>query len=212
MDTLQRMIYEPCIILKPEMVQIAETARIDSFCKLEGGQGLTIGDHVHIASFSHLNAGGGEVIFEAHSVCASGVRVVGGVPDLSFLHISAAEPPEHCQVIRRRTAVGRYAIIFSNAVICPGVTIGEGAVVGAGAVVTKDVAPWAIVAGVPAKQIGIREISEGERLQIESLAELAGRDAALVRAAIEAKYGLEVNEYYAADLVRFVESMGDRHG
>lgn len=40
--------------------------------------------------------------------------------------------------------------------ILPGVTLGEGAVVGAGSVVTKDVEAFAIVAGSPAKAIGVR--------------------------------------------------------
>jgi acetyltransferase-like isoleucine patch superfamily enzyme len=40
--------------------------------------------------------------------------------------------------------------------ILPGVTVGEGAVVGAGAVVTKDVDPYTIVAGSPARPIGVR--------------------------------------------------------
>ena len=40
-----------------------------------------------------------------------------------------------------------------NVTICPGVTIGEYAVVAAGAVVTKDVPPYAVVGGVPAKVI-----------------------------------------------------------
>jgi acetyltransferase-like isoleucine patch superfamily enzyme len=52
------------------------------------------------------------------------------------------------------THVGRRASIGSNATIVCGVTIGEGALVGAGAVVTKDVPPFAIVAGVPAKVVG----------------------------------------------------------
>lgn len=43
--------------------------------------------------------------------------------------------------------------IFSNALIMPGVTIGEGAIVLAGSVVTKDVEPWVIVGGNPAKKI-----------------------------------------------------------
>jgi acetyltransferase-like isoleucine patch superfamily enzyme len=47
--------------------------------------------------------------------------------------------------------VGAGADIGVNAVLLPGVTVGPGAIVGAGAVVTKDVAPYAIVAGVPAK-------------------------------------------------------------
>ncbi len=46
--------------------------------------------------------------------------------------------------------------IASNAVILPDVTIAKGAIVGAGAVVTKDVPPYAIVAGVPARVISVR--------------------------------------------------------
>ncbi len=52
--------------------------------------------------------------------------------------------------------IGNRVWIGYRALIMPGVTLGEGAVVAAGAVVTKDVAPYAIVAGVPAKQIGTR--------------------------------------------------------
>lgn len=49
-----------------------------------------------------------------------------------------------------------YAYIASRATILPGVDIGEGAVVAAGAVVTKDVPPYTIVGGVPARRIGER--------------------------------------------------------
>ena len=47
-----------------------------------------------------------------------------------------------------------------GAIILPGVTIKKGAVVGAGAVVTKDVETDAIVGGVPAKQIGVRDVKD----------------------------------------------------
>jgi len=52
--------------------------------------------------------------------------------------------------------IGDRAWIGSNVVILPGVTIGEGAVCCAGCVVTKDVAPFTVVAGVPAKKINDR--------------------------------------------------------
>lgn len=53
-------------------------------------------------------------------------------------------------------AIGNDVWVAAGALILSGVTIGDGAVVASRAVVTKDVAPYAIVAGVPAKQIGQR--------------------------------------------------------
>ena len=47
--------------------------------------------------------------------------------------------------------IGAGALVGIGARVLPGLTIGEGAVVGAGAVVVRDVAPWAVVAGVPAR-------------------------------------------------------------
>ena len=52
--------------------------------------------------------------------------------------------------------IGDRAWIGPNAIILHGVHIGEGAVVAAGSVVTKDVPPFTIVAGVPARKIGLR--------------------------------------------------------
>jgi acetyltransferase-like isoleucine patch superfamily enzyme len=52
--------------------------------------------------------------------------------------------------------IGNHVWIAYRAIILPGITIGEGAVVGAGSVVTKDIPPYTIVAGNPAKVIGHR--------------------------------------------------------
>jgi acetyltransferase-like isoleucine patch superfamily enzyme len=52
--------------------------------------------------------------------------------------------------------IGARAWIAFRAIILPGVTIGEGAVIAAGAVVARDVAPYSIVAGSPARQVGER--------------------------------------------------------
>ena len=53
-----------------------------------------------------------------------------------------------------------WADIGTNAVILPGVTVGRGSIVGAGAVVTRDVPPFSVVAGVPARVIRERHPQE----------------------------------------------------
>lgn len=151
-------IFEHCTIIKPEMVSLFDYARVDAMTKIEGGQGVVIGEYCHIASFSHINGGGGTVRFGAHSGCASGVKIAGGYPDLTYLHISAAEPPELCHVIRRETVIGEYVVLFSNVVVSPGVHIGDGAIIAAGAVVTRDVPSLEVWGGVPARKIGVRDV------------------------------------------------------
>src|SRR5690606_23262164 len=54
---------------------------------------------------------------------------------------------------QKHVTIGNDVWIGHGAVIMPGVTIGDGAVVGANAVVTHDVAPYQIVAGVPARPV-----------------------------------------------------------
>lgn len=59
-------------------------------------------------------------------------------------------------------AIGDRAWICYRAIILPGVEIGEGAVVGAGAVVSKNVDPYTIVVGNPAKPVGQRTTEDGD--------------------------------------------------
>jgi UDP-2-acetamido-3-amino-2,3-dideoxy-glucuronate N-acetyltransferase len=65
----------------------------------------------------------------------------------------------------RRTLVKRGATIGANATIVCGVTLGEYAFIAAGAVINKDVKPYALMAGVPARQIGWMS-QHGERLDL----------------------------------------------
>ena len=60
------------------------------------------------------------------------------------------------EMISSPVFIGNNVWIATRATILPGVTIGEGAVVASGAVVTKNVEPYTIVGGVPAKKIGER--------------------------------------------------------
>lgn len=72
----------------------------------------------------------------------------------SVQHISNNHDLYERQVITCKPVhIGKNAWIGAGATILPGVTVGDNAVVGAASVVTKDVAPWTIVAGNPAKLI-----------------------------------------------------------
>jgi acetyltransferase-like isoleucine patch superfamily enzyme len=70
---------------------------------------------------------------------------------------------EHIE--RKKVYIGNDVLIGLNAVIKEGITIGNGAVIGAGSVVTKDIKPYEVVGGVPAKHIKFRFSPE----EIESL-------------------------------------------
>lgn len=150
-------IYEPVVILNPHLIEIAEGARLDSFVKLEGGQGIYIGKYVHICSFCHINIGGGEVFLGDYSGYSSGVKILGGSNKMEGISMSASAPKELLVVERYKTIIGPYAFVGTNAVIMYGINIGEGAVIAAGAVLTENVPPYEVWAGVPASKIANRK-------------------------------------------------------
>lgn len=155
-------IFDPhlSIFLQPDRIRVGAHSRIDGVVRLQGGQGLTIGEHVHIASLSVINAGGGVVTMGDHSGCSNGVVICGGMPDLDYLHVSAADAPHHLHPLRFETVIGAHVVIFANAVVRPGVTIGDGAIIGAGAVVTHDIPKFAVAFGNPARVVRYRNSME----------------------------------------------------
>lgn len=149
-------IHEPVVILKPEMIDIDEESRLDSFVKIEGGEGVTLGRWVHVASFAHLNIGGGTLIIGDGVGIASGARIVTGSNTKEGEYMSASAPRERQVVKRSYVEIEARAFLGAGAIVLPGVTIGEGAIIGAGAVVTHNVPAGEIWAGVPATRIGAR--------------------------------------------------------
>ncbi|BCW49580.1 hypothetical protein StoSoilB13_19220 [Arthrobacter sp. StoSoilB13] len=69
-----------------------------------------------------------------------------------------------------RVDIENDAWIGASAIVLGGVTVGEGAVVGAGSVVTKDVEPYSIVVGNPARMIGKRFSAAQEQLHRSAIA------------------------------------------
>jgi acetyltransferase-like isoleucine patch superfamily enzyme len=153
-------IYEPNVILKPEVISIGEGSRLDSYIKIEGGNGITIGKGVHISSFVHI-LGGGMLIVGDYVAITSGAKIITGSNTMDGQSMSSAAPKEMQVIERGKVVIGEFAMIAADSVVLPGVTVGRYAVVGAGAVVTKDVEPFAVVMGIPARKVGDRRDRPG---------------------------------------------------
>ena len=151
--------FGPIIALRPDRIHVGDRVRVDSWVKLEGGQSLVIGTHVHIASFCHINIGGGEVSLGPYSAYASGAKIIAGSNQPGGQSMSAAAPKVMQRVERSYVRVGAFAFVGAGAILMPGVIVGEHAVIGAGAVVTTDtgVPMGEVWAGVPARKVGERD-------------------------------------------------------
>ncbi|MDO8676510.1 MAG: acyltransferase [Candidatus Azambacteria bacterium] len=114
--------------------------------------GISIGDNVKLNEGVYLSGYGG---IEIEDEVRIGLRSVILSSDHEFDNRN--EPIFRQKLKVEKVKICQDAFIGCNVTILKGVTIGKGSVVGAGAVVTKDVAEYTIVAGVPAKKIGKRK-------------------------------------------------------
>lgn len=113
-------------VIAPEGVTIIGNCHIGRFCQIDGRGGIMIGKNVVIASHCLL--------------------------------ITADHDPQSKDFAGRlgMIRIEDRAWLGSRVTVLRGVTVGTGAVVGAGSVVHRDVAPFTIVSGVPAKQVSMR--------------------------------------------------------
>lgn len=116
-------IHRGCKFFHVGKVSIGKNTVINFGCYLDNRRGITIGNNVGIAHNTKIYTLGHD--FDDQQFKTKGAAVT----------------------------INDHVFIFSNAITMPGVTIGEGAIVLAGSVVTKDIEPWMIVGGNPARKI-----------------------------------------------------------
>lgn len=140
-DFLYRHIY---------LVNFHKTAVIYNSVEIRAPYNLKIGKGSIIGNKSILDARRGGIIIGENVNLSTGVWLWTGQHDHQDPYFRSVEGRRGPIIIENRAWIGPRVTILHS------VTIGEGAVVAAGAVVTKNVEPFAIYAGIPAKKIGDR--------------------------------------------------------
>ena len=141
-----------CIIVEPANITIGDGVEIRRRCELYANDSgsITIGDRVGINSGSMINAAdNGEIIIQNDVLIG---------PNVIMRSSNHAYARKDIPINRQGHIGGKIVIeedvwVGGRCIILPDVTIGKGAVIGAGAVVTKDVPPYSLAAGAPAKVI-----------------------------------------------------------
>jgi maltose O-acetyltransferase len=129
---------------------IGENVKVKRGAYFGNGSEIRIGNNSQIgedARIEHDTVIGDDVMMGLQVLILSTVHSTDRT-DIPLLH-------QRCKP-RRPVRIGNGVWIGARAILLPGVTIGDHAIVGAGAVVTRDVEPWSIVGGVPARKIRSR--------------------------------------------------------
>lgn len=141
------------LIGNPYRITIGRGFKIWQNCVVAVGKGkIIMGDNGLLAVGTFVNAGN------------STIRIGNGVAIAPYCRIFASSHHYYPgstvaeSSIEDDILIEDDVLIGAGATIFPGVTIGKGAIVGAGAVVNRDVAPYTIVGGIPAKKIKDRII------------------------------------------------------
>jgi UDP-2-acetamido-3-amino-2,3-dideoxy-glucuronate N-acetyltransferase len=152
------------------MVSIHPTAIVDAGATI--GEGTRLWHWVHVCAGARIGAGcslGQNVFVGNRVVIGSNVKIQNNVsvydnvtleddvfcgPSMVFTNVYNPRSAVSRKDEYRDTLVKRGATLGANCTIVCGIVIGEHAFVGAGAVVNRDVAPYALVVGVPARQLG----------------------------------------------------------
>lgn len=120
------IIFRSTEILEPQKLRIGNEVSIGWHCLLDSRGGCIIKDNVNISSY---------------------VKIITAGHDINNPNFTGKTSP---------VIIEKNVWLATGCTILMGVHIGEGAVVAAGAIVTRDVAPFTVVGGVPAKKIGDR--------------------------------------------------------
>ena len=129
-----------------------EGVKIRPSAILANAENIYLGDRVEIQRHVYIMAGReSRITIGDDAMIGPGVFITSSNHGIKKEKLIRLQPAEERDVV-----IGKDVFIGAYAIILPGAAIGDGAVIGAGSVVRRDVPPYAIVSGVPAKQFGRR--------------------------------------------------------
>ncbi|MBI2283791.1 MAG: acyltransferase [Bacteroidetes bacterium] len=142
--------------LSRQKIQLGDRVTIGKFAIIrpsnlyggEIGEGLKVGNHSNIGPYSYIGCSG-------YIEIGNNVMISPRVSIYAENHVfdSNEHPMKEQGVKKQFVRIEDDCWIAANSIILAGVTIGKGSVIAAGSVVTKDVPPYSVVAGVPARVI-----------------------------------------------------------
>jgi acetyltransferase-like isoleucine patch superfamily enzyme len=140
-------------VFHPENVSLGSNVYVGHDTILEGyhERRLVVGDDTWIGARCHLHGAGGLTIGSKVGI-GPGVRIITSAHEVGGPDAVILESPVRFAAVR----VGDGCDLGISSVVLPGVTVGEGAQVGAGAVVCRDLPPFCVAAGVPARVLRYR--------------------------------------------------------
>lgn len=149
----------PSVVIKyPELVSIGDHVAIDDFCYISAA--MEIGEYVHIGPMcTIIGSKKGRCHLDDFSGLSAGCRIVCSSDDYLGSGLTNPTIPSSYRARVQYTTVKleKHVLLGTNCVVHPGVTIGEGAAVGSCALVTKNLEPWIVYIGIPAKPIRARD-------------------------------------------------------
>lgn len=144
------------VIYNADKIEIGNNVRIDDFCILSGR--LIFGNFIHIAVCTRLSGSSAGITFNDFSGVSYNSTIIANSDDYSGEVLTNPMIPMKFRKIHPAPVVlGKHALVATHCVIMPGVTIGEGSAIGAMSLVLKDVEPWSIYYGIPAKRVKDRD-------------------------------------------------------
>jgi hypothetical protein len=160
---------ESFVLIGPQaFVGNSHLRRYVQIAKFSNVSGSDLGDYTSVGRFSNIiNSSVGKYCSISWNVSIGATQHhIKHISTHAFSYISNFGFVKKDQRIIVKTEIGHDVWLGANSVVMPGVKIGCGAIIGAGAVVTKDIEPYNIAAGVPARIIGKRFDDEKiERIQ-----------------------------------------------